>query len=360
MKKKKSKNQGVAAAAGRGSSSSNNQKVHRNYSQQQQQQQQRHSHDTPKQLNISLDSIKGMDDAGHFYNSYHELLAAQEARKTEFYTANGLFWKNDGYGGTTDDEAMVGDIGGNEDGEEGLAFLDLLTSLNRAGSDMNNTTMTNNDTESSSSSSEAAVEKSMRDNGSTVLPLKASSFPLVLLRKFDTAIDLGAGVGRVTKLVLLKRYDTVRLVEADGGWSKRSKIYLGRKRAARCSFVNSRLDDLTPQDMQNWAGNNDGVGANLMWLQWTFQYMIDVDVISSLIVLATGLCPNTGVLVVKENRPYGMAREDRFQMDTPCGENQRYDITRSDAHHRLLFQKAGLTVVFVQKGVETHTYALMR
>lgn len=97
-----------------------------------------------------------------------------------------------------------------------------------------------------------------------------------------------------------------------------------------------------------------------MWCQWTLQYLIDVDVVECIRILAEGLRPISGVLIVKENRPFGGAREDRFQMDLPGGSNERYDITRTDAQHRLLFQKAGLRVTLVEKGVETNTYALMK
>ena len=105
--------------------------------------------------------------------------------------------------------------------------------------------------------------------------------------------------------------------------------------------------------MQNW-----GEPADLMWVQWTFQYLIDTDVVKCLQVLSSGLQPGSGILIVKENRPYGTQREDRFQMDRPEGVSQRYDITRSDNHHRLLFQLAGLTVVVSDRGNETNTYAL--
>jgi len=82
-----------------------------------------------------------------------------------------------------------------------------------------------------------------------------------------------------------------------------------------------------------------------------------VDAIDTLRTLAGGLIAKTGILVLKENRPYGTAREDRFQMDTPEG-GGRYDITRSDAHHRLLIERAGLTVAFAEQGDETNTYAV--
>jgi hypothetical protein len=46
-------------------------------------------------------------------------------------------------------------------------------------------------------------------------------------------------------------------------------------------------------------------------------------------------------------------------MDTPDGPHERYDLTRTDMHHRFLFQKAGLIVDLNEMGVETNTYALV-
>ena len=62
---------------------------------------------------------------GRFYGSYSELLTQQSEHRTAWYAANDLWW-NGGYGGKTDEEAMIGDEGGERDGEEGLLFLDRL------------------------------------------------------------------------------------------------------------------------------------------------------------------------------------------------------------------------------------------
>lgn len=206
---------------------------------------------------------------------------------------------------------MIGDDGGEADGEEGLAFLDRL----RAGDGDRNAT---------------------RPLGS------------------GRAVDAGAGVGRVTKLVLLKRYDNVRLVEADPGWSRRSRAYLGRKRSeGRCTFTCARLEELGTDVISGW-----GAPMDLIWLQWTLQYLTDSDAVETLRNLAGGLVEGTGFLIVKENRPYGGARHDRFQLETP-GCSGRYDLTRTDDHHRFLFQRAGLVVDLAEEGVETNTYALV-
>mmetsp|Transcript_46998 Transcript_46998/g.147238 ORF Transcript_46998/g.147238 Transcript_46998/m.147238 type:complete len:285 (-) Transcript_46998:52-906(-) len=242
--------------------------------------------------------IKGIDDVGRFYTCHEELLRVQNENREKWYEANREWWVT-GYGGTTDSEAMVGDDDGEEDCIESLRFLDRM------------------------------LEK---HPGKTL----------------ETAIDAGAGVGRVTRAVLLRRCKRVMLIEGDSQWSKQSKMYLGKKRAMRCEFKCARLDDLSPLPSNS---------ADLVWIQWTLQYLTDQDVIKCLESLSKGLRRH-GFLIVKENRPYGHARNDRFQMDTPDGENGRYDITRTDVHHRILFEKAGLTVEDSELGMETCSYCL--
>ena len=229
----------------------------------------------------------------------------QQRNKEDWYKANDYFWQDGGYGGSTDDEAMIGDEGGEQDGKEGLSFLDRFLH--------------------------------------TRAPLGH--------RQTTRAVDAGAGVGRITKHVLLKRFDCVHLIEADCRYSKRSRQYLGKKRSDKCTFSCTRIEDMTVQS------HSDLVDSDLVWLQWTLQYLTDRDAVHALQTLAACLVRGTGVLLVKENRPYGGAREDRFQMETPACSG-RYDITRTDNHHRLLFQRAGLTVDHMEEGVETNTYAL--
>ena len=255
--------------------------------------------------------IKGRDDMGNFYNSHAELLALQATHRDDFYQANSVWWETGGYGGATDDEEMIGDEDGSQDCLEGLAFLDRL------------------------------IQTNQNKNSSLWMQQKL-------------AVDVGAGLGRITKGVLLKHYDEIHLVEGNSAYSKRSKVKLGKKKAKRCVFTQCYLQDINAQTL----ATGDKPVIDLIWIQWTLQYLTDCDVIECLKILAQGLRPLVGVLVVKENRPYGIQREDRFQMDTPAGDNNRYDITRPDAHHRLLFQMAGLKVQSMERGEETNTYEL--
>lgn len=243
----------------------------------------------------------------------------QNRWKDVYYHANDEFWQNSGYGGTTDDECMVGDTDGIQDGVEGLHFLDCVMLA-------------------------AAAAAGPGDNTSTGRPAT---------RTAHTAIDVGAGFGRITKYILLKRFSAVRLIEGDAASSQHSKQYLGHKRASRCIFTNMKLQHLTRTQVAEWPR------TTVIWIQWTLQYLTDDDCVSCLQTLATGLAAG-GFLIVKENRPYGTASSsNKFQMDVPSGASGRYDITRPDAHHRILFQLAGLRVQHSQQNVETNTYALM-
>jgi AdoMet dependent proline di-methyltransferase len=318
---------------------------------------------------IRPESIKGCDDNGNFYASHAQLMDFQSQQRDVFYAANKLWWEEGGYGGKTDDEAMIGDDDGERDGDEGLMFLDrLLEHVERK-------YHANNPNSSSAANTKTKAKSHLITAGGSSAAAGSSSST----RRVH-AIDAGAGVGRVTKHVLLKRFENVRLVEANSSWSKRSRVYLGRKRAGRCHFTCANLQDIGPQDFEHWGfgtgagsvgggkscgagkshggrGRSSGSGVDLIWLQWTLQYMTDMDAIHTLKTLAAGLVAETGYLVIKENRPFGTARSDRFQLETPSISG-RYDITRPDAHHRLLFQKAGLQVDITEQGEETNTYAL--
>lgn len=267
-----------------------------------------------------------MDDDGNFYASHSDLISLQNENRTAWYAANEAFWATGGYGGSTDEEAMVGDKSGEQDGEEGLAFLDRVL-LRCSGGD--------NHTEHSNYSSGVVDDA-------------------VAVRK-RTAVDVGAGVGRVTKAVLLKRCGSVHLLEGNSHLSHQSKTYLGRKRSDRCTFTCIKLEMLHADDIfSKWKDEP----ADIVWCQWTLQYLTDDDVVIALRALARGLVSETGYLIVKENRPFGHARDDRFQLETP-DVSGRYDICRTDGQHRLLFGLAGLVVVLCEEGEETNTYALV-
>ena len=239
--------------------------------------------------------ITGSDDAGRTYDSLEQLWADQAKYHEVYSAANAAWWEDDGYGGATDEEAMIGDAGSDEDVMHSLAFLDGVR----------------------------------------------GRFPALQLR---SALDAGAGVGRVTKHVLLRRCESVCLLEASERWLKQARRYVGNKRAQRCSFVLSRLEALQPGAAPLLAASHD-----LIWVQWTLQYLVDAHVVAALTALRTALTAS-GILIVKENRPCpatgsGATAEDCVRVDLPSGPHGRYDVTRPDEHHLWLFRCAGLQVL---------------
>jgi protein N-terminal methyltransferase len=243
--------------------------------------------------------IGGHNDSSHMFGSLEELWADQRANRAHYYAANHDWWEDGGYGGANDDEAMIGDSGSDADIEHSIAFL------------------------------RAVFERCPR------------------VRR-ARAMDGGAGVGRVTKNVLLKAFESVHLLEGSHALSKHSRRYLGNKRAQRCTFAHAKMQDFAPMP---------GAFA-LIWLQWVLQYLIDEDVVAFLRACGASL-ERHGVLVVKENRPSWSGKASRFEFDTPLGPNARFDITRPDAHHAWLFAQAGLHVVHSEHFDETTSWLLV-
>ena len=301
---------------------------------------------------VALDApplISGSDDSGLAYGSLQALWAEQARRHEEYAAANTAWWDADGYGGASDDEAMIGDGGSGEDLEHSQRLLDAVR----------------------------------------------AAHPQLLMR---SALDVGAGVGRVSKGVLLRRCERVALLEPCERWLKQARRYLGNKRAQRCTFLCTALQD--------FAAAPPAATYDVVWVQWTLQYLVDAHVVAALRGLAASLTAY-GVLVLKENRPSahshggggatqagqagragqaGQAgkeakgggegrgehgeqgegeeaeqrakREATFQVDTPAGPHARYDVTRPDAHHRWLFRCAGLEVQDWEHWGETTAWVL--
>eukprot|EP00927_Polykrikos_kofoidii_P060241 TRINITY_DN55274_c0_g1_i1.p1 TRINITY_DN55274_c0_g1~~TRINITY_DN55274_c0_g1_i1.p1 ORF type:complete len:430 (+),score=61.65 TRINITY_DN55274_c0_g1_i1:115-1404(+) len=235
---------------------------------------------------VSPPPICGADDVGRNYASLVELWADQARRHESYHAANDSWWDADGYGGSTDEEAMIGDEGSSEDVEHSLQFLDSVR----------------------------------------------AAHPQLQIRSI---LDGGAGIGRVTKHVLLRRSEHVCLLEPCERWLKQSRRYLGNKRSLRCTFMNCRLEQYEPSPRH--------ASFDIIWIQWALQYLVDACVVAALRRLTRVLSP-CGVFIIKENRPLGLGKEEVFQVDTPEGPHGRYDVTRPDAHHRWLFRCASLIV----------------
>ena len=144
------------------------------------------------------------------------------------------------------------------------------------------------------------------------------------LRADGVALDCGAGIGRVAGAVLLERFAAVELLEPNADFVAAARGALPAARLAACHTV--ALQAFAPPAGRAYA---------VVWVQWTLNYLTDDDVAAFLRRAAAALEPG-GAVVVKES----VAREGRgFYADA-----SEASITRTDAHFREIFERAGLAV----------------
>jgi len=60
---------------------------------------------------VTANGLHGADDSGVQYPSLEALWAAQARQRAAYYEANDSWWGDSGYGGSTDEAAMIGDDG---------------------------------------------------------------------------------------------------------------------------------------------------------------------------------------------------------------------------------------------------------
>lgn len=160
------------------------------------------------------------------------------------------------------------------------------------------------------------------------------------------ALDVGAGIGRVSKNVLLNCFAKGDLLEANADFAKKARSYVD----------NENLDQIFVQGMEEFTPK--AKRYSLIWIQWCIIYLTDDDLVAFLQRCADGLADG-GVIAIKDNVcPPSMG----FEVD-----NTDNSVTRSDKHYKSLFEKAGLTLIRdeIQKGLptelfEVRMYALQR
>lgn len=300
--------------------------------------------------------IVGDDDSGRSYDGLGALWRFMGQQRDVFYACNERWWV-EGYehmGETVDPDAyaMIGDDSSEADLEHSRAFLAAALARRRR--------------------RVARGDNIVADAGGTEGSNKDVSCASALEDKL-LAMDLGAGIGRVTRGVLLPAVDSVVLVEQSAKWQQISPRYIcsgGDVHAAeRCYFLQERLESFDPPippPICIGSRRKHAAAYDLVWIQWTLQYLIDADVVGLLMRVRAALSP-CGFVVLKENRPHmapassvgGASRVDptRSQMDTPKV-GGRFDIARSDVHLATLVELAGLEVEFFDTWDEVGCYVL--
>lgn len=141
------------------------------------------------------------------------------------------------------------------------------------------------------------------------------------------ALDCGAGIGRVTKNLLIRYFNEVDLLEpvphfleaARENLSPENIVLIDSHTAS--NFFCVPLQEFTPD-----AGRYD-----VIWIQWCIGHLADDDFVSFFKRAKVGLKPG-GFFVLKENiarTGFVLDKEDR-------------SITRSDSYFKDLFNRCGL------------------
>lgn len=157
-------------------------------------------------------------------------------------------------------------------------------------------------------------------------------------------LDVGAGIGRITRDLLWKVSDKCDLMEpVDPFLRQMEQEVAGLKR-------NGKLGEIYPIGMQEWVCPREKEGKYwLIWCQWCVGQLPDDALVEFWQRCKVALMKNGyGTLIVKENiSPY----EDTF-------DETDSSVTRTDAKFRDLFRRAGYKLIAsdIQKGLPRELY----
>lgn len=158
------------------------------------------------------------------------------------------------------------------------------------------------------------------------------------------ALDCGAGIGRISKRLLLPLFKTVDLVDVTKEFLDKAPPYLGPEAQRVGHYFCCGLQDFVPE-----SGRYD-----VIWIQWVIGHLTDDHLLSFLRRCQAALRPN-GLVVIKDNVSYEGVVPDEVDSSV-CRD---LDILRS------LVGRAGLRIVhqeqqmnFPKEIYQVHTLAL--
>jgi protein N-terminal methyltransferase len=169
------------------------------------------------------------------------------------------------------------------------------------------------------------------------------------LPPLERAADCGAGIGRITKGLLLgvaKRVDVVEpvkkftdeLVQSLGNGQ-----YAGDGEAKDCK---GQVGELINLGLQDWIP--EPASYDLIWNQWCLGHLTDAQLVTYLQRCKAGLKQaeaeesSKSCIVIKENLSTDIHHKDIY-------DEEDSSVTRSDDKFRTLFERAGLKVVATEQ-----------
>jgi protein N-terminal methyltransferase len=143
--------------------------------------------------------------------------------------------------------------------------------------------------------------------------------------QFDHAADCGAGIGRVTKNLLLPRFKEVSLVEVSPRLLASAPDYVGDSGRDRIHLIEQGLQDFDPA-----PGTYD-----VIWIQWVIGHLHDLDFVRFFKRCAKGLRAG-GVIALKDN----CTENCTFLVD-----KEDSSVARNTEYIRILLHLSGLTII---------------
>ncbi|XP_069465324.1 N-terminal Xaa-Pro-Lys N-methyltransferase 1 isoform X1 [Ambystoma mexicanum] len=142
------------------------------------------------------------------------------------------------------------------------------------------------------------------------------------------ALDCGAGIGRITKRLLLPIFHTVDMVDVTEDFLAKAKTFLGKDGKRVGSYFCCGLQDFHPEPKR----------YDLIWIQWVIGHLTDDHLVAFLKRCKVGLRPN-GIVVIKDN-----TTQEGVVMDEVDS-----SICRDVKVVRNIIKAAGLTLLLEEK-----------
>lgn len=154
------------------------------------------------------------------------------------------------------------------------------------------------------------------------------------------ALDCGAGIGRVSRNVLLKLFSRVSLLECTASFIDEARRALPKEKVLH--LHNKPIQELRPLD-------DEGGQYDLVWFQWVLCYVEDAELVR-ILREARKFLAEGGVIGVKENIVAGDSEREFDPLDS--------SVIRNDAEFKSIFEGAGLDLVSVarQRSFPGHLY----
>ncbi|KAL8617695.1 hypothetical protein ACOMHN_039643 [Nucella lapillus] len=138
------------------------------------------------------------------------------------------------------------------------------------------------------------------------------------------ALDCGAGIGRITKRLLLPMFHNVDMVELSQKFCDAAREFIGPESSRVDRIICSGLQEFSPE-----PGRYD-----VIWCQWVLSHLRDDDLVAFLQRCRAGLTKE-GVIIAKENICQG---------DSVVFDELDSSFVRPKAHLEKVFLRSGLSI----------------